>query len=247
MAGIGFTLVLAGKTVGPQAAKVSVPPLESTKIPAANAPPMAEEKVHTVKALDPVATASRNVGGGIVAFPVAPDTLLERIAPLPQPTPPTIAEPAKPLATRGFKRWRLVYNSVVTAAGIFEINGMSLILPEIEATAANEQCVAPDGRRWPCGAVARTALRNFVKAKAINCNLPDVPPEQAFVAECLLQGRDPAEWLVDQGWARAKKDGPHASAGEKAKAAKRGLFGNPPSGVETIAILPRAADVQDNP
>ena len=247
MVGIGFMLVLAGKTLGPQTAKVDTSALESSKTSVAFESSLTAQKVRTVNAADPISTASRNVGGGLVVPLIGSGAALERIAPLPQPTPPTIAAIGKQLEPKVFKRWRLVFNSVVTAAGIFEINGISIILPEIEVTAANEQCTSSNGRRWPCGAVARTAFRNYVKAKAINCNLPDVPPEQAFIAECLLHGRDPAIWLVDQGWARAKTDGSLVMAGEKAKQAKRGLFGSPPAGVESNTVELPAVNSKERP
>ena len=56
----------------------------------------------------------------------------------------------------------------------------------------------------------------------------DARREDAIPAECLLQGEDPARWLISQGWARAKPDGPFGAEGEAAAAAQRGIYGQPP-------------------
>lgn len=172
---------------------------------------------------------ARDVGNGLIAGPVANTVPLERIEPLPQPTPPALPEAPKADETKVTKRWRLVYNSVVTSAGIFEINGVSLVLPGIDVITADEKCTAPNGSTWPCGAAARTAFRNYIRGRAITCNLPDIPLERSFDTECLFQGKDPAEWLVEQGWAKAKPDTTYVAKEATAKSYRRGIYGNPPS------------------
>jgi endonuclease YncB( thermonuclease family) len=126
------------------------------------------------------------------------------------------------------KRWRMVHQPVATAAGILEADGMTLVLPGIDVVAINETCISPSGQSWPCGMAARTAFRAYLRGRALNCHLPDASAENAIPAECLLQGEDPALWLISQGWARAKRDGPFGAEGQAAEAARRGVFGPPP-------------------
>jgi hypothetical protein len=152
---------------------------------------------------------------------------LEPRAPLgglaaPAPPPPPRDPDSLP------KRWRLVHQPVATAAGMLEAGGLAMALPGIDIVAVNETCTSPSGQSWPCGMAARTAFRAYLRGRALNCRLPDARAETGIVAECLLQGEDPAQWLVSRGWAKAKPDGPFGALGEAAEQARRGIYGQPP-------------------
>ncbi len=213
----------------------------STEVPVfgLNEPPKSALRLETSRTVVtkpiPETTNARNVGGGIVASPLVLAGPLERVAPLPQPTPP--AEP-EPEAASGPEnkavRWRLVFNAVATSAGILQTADTAIVIPGIDAVSADEDCTAPSGVIWPCGMVARTAFRNYLQGRALNCHLPDNSGDKAIVAECLLQGQDPAAWLVEQGWARAKPGSQFSELAQDAKAANRGIYGLPPVGVEII-------------
>lgn len=179
-----------------------------------------------------IGTGARDVGGGVVATIMAPGETVERIA---AQTPP---EPANPVFEHGAlpddqKRWRIVFNSVITAAGMFELADMTIILPGIDIVFPDEKCSTNNGKEWPCGTVARTAFRAYVRNRAINCHLPVNRPDKTIVADCLLQGEDPAAWLVSQGWARADESSPWKQLETAARNAGLGIFGNPPAGVPT--------------
>lgn len=176
---------------------------------------------------------ARNVGGGLIAAPEVIGDSLERIEAQPQPTPPPkLPEPFKP---SNFIRWKLVYHSVISAAGMFDLNGTALVLPGIDIVPVNETCIAPNGTEWPCGMVARTAFRNYVKGRAITCKVPEVLSQESIAAECLLSGQDMAGWLVEHGWAKAKPDTLYVDLETAAKGYRRGIFGNPPHGVEAVS------------
>jgi endonuclease YncB( thermonuclease family) len=177
---------------------------------------------------------TRNVGGGLIAAPVNVGGPLERIEALPQPASTARPQTPDPVKADQSMRWRLIYNSVISAAGVFEGNGTVVVLPDIDIVAVNETCTASDGVKWPCGMVARTAFRNYVKGRAITCRIPDTPPQGAYAAECLLAGQDMAAWLVEHGWARAKPDRLYADLETAAKGQRRGIHGNPPLGVEAM-------------
>lgn len=178
---------------------------------------------------------SRNVGNGIVATPLLGEGPLERIASVPQATPPAAPSIEPTVPEKQSLRWRLVFNAVATSAGILQIGESALVLQGIDVVPAEETCATPTGGNWPCGMVARTAFRNYLQGRALNCHLPARIRDKAIVTECLLQGQDPAVWLVEHGWARNNADASLASVGEAAKASKRGIYGQPPVGVEITA------------
>jgi hypothetical protein len=176
---------------------------------------------------------SRNVGGSLVA-PLVEDEEsepLERVAARAQPTLPPMIKPLNGKRIKNYTRWRIVYNSIITSAGIFEAGESELVLPGIRVIATNEKCTLPGGVSWPCGMLARTALRSFINGKALTCKLPDIPAERSFEADCRLRGRDLGLWLVTNGWARAKPDGPYTNEQASAEQNRRGVFGNPPQGI----------------
>ncbi len=214
-----ITATPGGIVAGAPAASVSTTALTSEA--AASATPVKSE---TAK--------SRNVGGGVVASPLLSEGPLERVASLPQPTPPTTADAEAAIPEKQFLRWRLVFNAIATSAGILQSGDMALILPGIDVVSADEICATVAGGYWPCGMVARTAFRNYLQGRALNCHLPEGGHDKAIVTECLLQGQDPAIWLVERGWARTSPDSPLAAIAEKAKATNRGIYGQPPAGVE---------------
>lgn len=178
---------------------------------------------------------ARNVGTGTIASPEMGDQALERIEALPQPTSHGASKPAERTKPKYPMRWKLIYNSVITSAGVFDINGTTLVLPGIDIVPANATCTAPNSINWPCGMAARTAFRNYVQGRAITCKVPDMPPQNSFTADCMMAGQDMAAWLVEHGWAKAKLATPYVDLEAKAKSQRLGIFGDPPRGVEAAS------------
>lgn len=181
-------------------------------------------------------THARNVGGGKIPASLPAEQPLERVGALPQPTPPKKPQIRKTVEKKPeILRWRLVYNAVAVSAGILQANDLTLVLSGIDTVSDNETCRQPGGPQWPCGTVARTAFRNFLQGRALNCHLPDYSTVSSLEAECLIAGQDPAEWLISQGWARAKSGSPMEEKARAAKIAGRGIYGAPPPGVQSVA------------
>ncbi len=152
---------------------------------------------------------------------VEPRAPLSDIAAPPLPLPP---KPAKDLP----KRWRTVGNGFASAAGIIQAGSVSITLAGLDTLTETDTCTAPSGQIWPCGMVARTAFRAYLRSRTLNCDMPDGLIDTATSAECLLAGGDPAKWLVENGWARARADGPYVSEADNAKASGAGIYGPPP-------------------
>lgn len=140
--------------------------------------------------------------------------------PAPPPAPVPVDNSAKPV---------LLYQPVATTSGTIEASGYKISLEGIEALAPEETCNADSGARWPCGMAARTALRSWLRSRAIECDVPGQPPAELIATQCKLGTTDVAGWLVSNGWARAQDGSPLADMMKKAEEGKRGIFGDPPA------------------
>ncbi|MDX0450855.1 thermonuclease family protein [Sinorhizobium medicae] len=172
--------------------------------------------------------AARPIEPGLIAQPddgVAKP--LERIA----PRPPFSKEPEKEEpATAVFPR------PVALAAGLVRSGETTLQLKDIKPEKAEKVCEA-NGKSWPCGMVARTAFRNFLRGRALVCDGADGSAETVN-ARCSVGGRDVAEWLVSNGWATPLSGTPLEAKAEAARSARLGFFGDDPRDLarEPIAL-----------
>jgi len=72
--------------------------------------------------------------------------------------------------------------------------------------------------------MARTAFRNWLRGRAVRCEVPDIASDIELVSECTVAGIDVATWLVEHGWAApARETDQLTEAEEKAKTARAGL------------------------
>lgn len=148
---------------------------------------------------------------------------LERVAPRAPLSDLSLAVPPKPKAPKDLAGEPL-YRPVAEAAGVIEVKGQSITVSGIEVVSPDETCTDGTGTSWPCGVRARTAFRNLLRGRAVTCAALD----EAGTLQCLVGRQDIGEWLVENGWARAAAGGPYREAGEKAKAARKGIFGAAP-------------------
>lgn len=153
---------------------------------------------------------------------------LERIAPRP-PLSKT-GEKEKP-ASAVFPR------PVALAAGLVRSGETTLQLKDIEPEKAEKVCEA-NGKSWPCGMVARTAFRNFLRGRALVCDGAD-GSSQTLNARCSVGGQDVAEWLVGNGWATPLPGTALEPKAEAARGARLGFFGDDP---RDLARAPLALD-----
>ncbi|EJN05364.1 thermonuclease family protein [Phyllobacterium sp. YR531] len=164
---------------------------------------------------------------------VAPRQPLSELGQATAPAPPPAAVPvdnttAKPI---------LLYRPVATSAGSIEASGYRISIEGINAPGPDETCNS-DGTDWPCGMAARTALRNWLRSRAIECNVPDQPSDELIATQCKLGTTDVASWLVSNGWARTPEGSPLADAMKKAEERKLGLYGSAPPTLPASNELP---------
>lgn len=174
----------------------------------------------------PSAPVATEAGRAAVVRNVTPDdvTSLPRpaVAPvrLAQAKPPRPA-PREPIATARTER---LFNPLVAGAGILRVGDRDIRLAGIEAPDADASCGTGE-RAWPCGRMARAALRRFIRGRAVECDVPAGADAVPDTAQCSVAGTSLAAWLVAQGWA-GRGDGDHAESEARARQAKLGLWGD---------------------
>ncbi|MCX8295463.1 thermonuclease family protein [Phyllobacterium sp. 0TCS1.6A] len=169
---------------------------------------------------------------------------LERVEPRPplsdigQAAAP--APPPEAVAVDDSARPKLLYRPVAGTAGEIEASGYRISLAGIDPPALDETCAAEGGGGWPCGMAARTALRNWLRSRAVECVVPEQPPGEAIATRCKLGTTDVSQWLVTNGWARAEGD-ELAELMNKAQEERRGIFGAAPAAPASNDVpLPRS-------
>jgi len=182
-------------------------------------PKMARPEVHS-RAIDPE----------VVAPPQLQAEELERVEPRAPLSELALAGPPKPPKTKMPDDWNgtKLFQSVASAAGVIEAKGYSVAISGIDIVRQDETC-ADGGKSWACGTRARTAFRAFLRGRAVVCTVPPEGGRDLITAECRVGNQDVGQWLIENGWARAAKGGPYVEAGEKARTARKGIFGPAPS------------------
>lgn len=178
-------------------------------------PPMHSPQVHS-RAIDPEA----------IAPPPLPVEELERVEPRAPLSDLALAGPPKPRGRRAVDDWggTKLFQPVAAAAGLIEANGYSVTVSGIDIVRQDETCTE-GGKSWACGIRARTAFRSLLRGRAVACKVPPEADRALIAAECRIGKLDVGQWLVENGWARATAAGPYVEAGDKARAAKKGVFG----------------------
>lgn len=175
---------------------------------------------------------ARDVGGGVVsgAAPVrvGPIVRLQKAPEVKQ----VIPEPA-PVEPRRF------FRVVVADAGTLVAGDRTLRLADVDVPAADAECGDAAGNRWSCGTRARTALRRFVRHRAVEClPLGEVGfgslDADVAVVRCRVGRTDIATWLVEHGWAAPADAAAPALAtlGATARDENRGLWQTEPKGLD---------------
>jgi endonuclease YncB( thermonuclease family) len=114
---------------------------------------------------------------------------------------------------------KIYYRVIVSDSGTLEAGDVVIRLNGIVASKADAQCHDKQGKNWPCGAAAKTALRRLVRARAVVCDLPEPGEQKSFTARCAVSGTDLSTWMVRQGWAKPN-DPPEPALADAADAAK---------------------------
>jgi endonuclease YncB( thermonuclease family) len=149
-----------------------------------------------------------------------------------QPAPaPNVATAAKPPAPKtpepSAPAFQIVAKPAVVAAGILETTRGRVTLKDITPLDPATRC-GQGASQWPCGQLALTQLRRFLRGRSVNCDIADPAWQGEVTARCTLGKEDVAAWLVENGWVRPAPGSTYEKAGQEAEAGKRGVFSPDP-------------------
>src|SRR5262245_17344574 len=121
------------------------------------------------------------------------------------------------------------YRVIVPDSGTLQASDVVIKLNGIVASKADAQCQDEKGKSWPCGAAAKTALRQLIRARAVVCDLLGPGEHKSFTARCAVSGTDLSTWLVRKGWAKPNdlREPALADAAEAAQSERIGVWQEP--------------------
>jgi endonuclease YncB( thermonuclease family) len=195
------------------------------------------------------------------AKPAAPDGSQPQNAPAASPPAPQTAAPttdhavpapvqptgdARPADTKTIELKSVDLGRITAeSAGLLVIGDKKLQLAGVVPTDPNQTCTGPSGKEWPCGTIARTALRAFLRSRAITCDLPSADWQGTVTATCRFVKTDLSDWLARNGWAQAEVGSSLVAAGDEARKNNRGIYGDDPRKDRSSTLAP--PPVQEDP
>ncbi|MBB4230575.1 hypothetical protein [Rhizobium mongolense] len=215
----------AGPDTAATASEESVTTAESKETPK---PPLALPDPKISMSARPVDEASRFYPAQADGKPLERVATAEREKPKPEP-----------------QKAATLQRPVAESAGILAFGNRKLRLAGIVPTQADKVCKEPDGNEWPCGMLAKTNFRLFLRLRSVTCDLEDANWTGVTTASCKIGAQDISEWLVENGWADAAAGSALAEAAAKAKAEKKGVYGEDPRKGAPLTLPP--APPPDNP
>lgn len=121
---------------------------------------------------------------------------------------------------------KLYYRVTVRDGGTLQSASVVIKLAGIAARDDEATCKGTNGKAWPCGAAAKSALTRLIHARAVTCEVPKQSAAKDVVARCSVAETDLSTWMVRQGWAEPKDTNEPAlvQAAAAAKQDKLGLW-----------------------
>lgn len=123
----------------------------------------------------------------------------------------------------------------VENAGILSFGERRLQLAGIVPTPVDRIC-GPAGRQWPCGMMAKTALRLLLRNRSVTCDLDTAEWKETITTACRLGTEDLSAWLAENGWAEAAAGSPLTSAAEKASRREKASTATIRAAIEPAAM-----------
>ncbi|MGO6697065.1 thermonuclease family protein [Rhizobium johnstonii] len=151
----------------------------------------------------------------------------DAVAPQPADVPQQGETPAGETASPPAKKAVELARPMADNAGILSFGERRLQLAGIVPTPVDRIC-GPAGRQWPCGMMAKTALRLLLRNRSVSCDLETVEWKETVTTACRLGTEDLGLWLAENGWAEPAAGSPLTAAAEKARQAGKGLYGDDP-------------------
>lgn len=193
----------------PDPSELGLPDVSALSTEMLTPSPQAEPR-RTVRAIEPEAFGSP-------AFANAGD--LERVA---------ARAPLSDAMERAKPKVVLLHRPLSLSAGVVAFGPDQRVrLADLIETPQTKTCLAGDGTAWPCGAMARTQQRQFLRNRSLTCETGSAAWQGEIRTRCWVGVQDVSSWLAKYGWAEAEPGSALAALTEEARAARRGLFGGP--------------------
>ena len=178
--------------------------------------------------LRPGSEAAPNASAGHAVRNVTPDYITA--GPKVTGTLARVAAPTEPEKARSER----FFNAIIVSAGVIKLRGEEVHLASIAAPAFDDRC-GEGAAAWPCGRMARAALRSFLRGRAVECEIPAGAEKLPDPANCSVGGESISGWLVAQGWAKSSGH-LYEEAESAAREAKLGLWSEArPDGQSEVA------------
>ncbi|MGM5053421.1 thermonuclease family protein [Rhizobium sp. 814_E9_N1_1] len=207
---------LGGGTAGEETASAG----ETATAPADAAPEagepatMSDDRAEMIaRSVEPVAPPAPDPGDGVTSKP----------ADLPQQAETAAGKTGGPTTKKAMELAR----PAVDNAGILSFGERRLQLAGIVPTPVDRIC-GPADRQWPCGMMAKTALRLLLRNRSVTCDLDSAEWKETATTACRLGTQDLGSWLAENGWAEAAAGSPLAEIAETARQARKGIYGDDP-------------------
>ncbi len=117
--------------------------------------------------------------------------------------------------------------ATAVSGDLLRVDGQLVRLAGIDAPESNQSCLKLNGRRWSCGAAARSALARIVRGKPVACETSGLDPQGRALATCKVsEDLDIAAELVRGGhvFAQSGYFSAYRADEETASAAKLGVW-----------------------
>lgn len=215
-------LIMAGKSALTGSESMAVPDMTLETPDLGDVPTIGE---------DPDVSDTVPVEPDMEPMPFSPDAQkpVEDVTPVPVPEPPAVdtaplSAPHEAPIDPATLEETILRHPVALSAGLVQFEGRTIQIAGVKPQSADRICRATTGD-WPCGTVARTAFRNFIRARAFACRTPKGEWSGTVTARCTIGDDDPALWLARNGWAEVEgNDTALAAAVASAKMTTKGFY-----------------------
>ncbi|NKL00197.1 thermonuclease family protein [Rhizobium leguminosarum bv. viciae] len=221
--GITGMVVVAGLLMAGEARLGGGTAGEETATAAADAAP--EAGAHATISDDRAEMIARSVEPAAPPSSASGPAPGDAAAPQPADTQQRAETPAGETASPAAKKAVELARPMVENAGILSFGERRLQLAGILPTPVERTC-GPVGRQWPCGMMAKTALRLLLRNRSVSCDLETVEWKETVTTACRLGTEDLGAWLAENGWAEAAVGSPLTEIAETARQAGKGLHGD---------------------
>lgn len=224
-----ITLMIAGLALIAGAFAFTVP--RRAEIAASMATPMVLEVPDEMPDMEPVSGETNAETEAVEPSAPAPQVAAPgATTPAPverAPAPELPAAPRSATAEDAKPKMQVLTRPIAIDTATFLVGRARVKLEGVEPAPVGQRCQTATGGSWPCGATARTALRAWLRARSIACDVPEDFSKSSSTTQsrCSLGERDIGGWLVENGWAKAIADGPYNEAEAKARQDRLGIWG----------------------